>query len=77
MFLNTSLSRKLSIYYCNTNVCKDLSDYRSSRPEVLCKKVVLRNFAKFKGKHQCQSLFFNKVALQASGLRDPGTGVFL
>ena len=39
--------------------------YRSSRPELFCKKVVLRNFAKFTGKHLCQSLFFNKV----SGLR--------
>ena len=36
--------------------------YRGSRPEVFCKKGVLRNFAKFTGKHQCQSLFFNKVA---------------
>ena len=36
---------------------------RSSRPEVLCKKGVLRNFAKFIGKHLCQNLFFNKVAL--------------
>ena len=35
---------------------------RSSRPEVFCKKIVLRNFAKFTGKHLCQSLFFNKVA---------------
>ena len=26
------------------------------------KKAVLRNFAKFTGKHLCQSLFFNKVA---------------
>ena len=26
------------------------------------KKSVLRNFAKFTGKHLCQSLFFNKVA---------------
>ena len=26
------------------------------------KKVVLRNFAKFTGKHLCQSLFFNKFA---------------
>ena len=25
-------------------------------------KIVLRNFTKFKGKHLCQSLFFNKVA---------------
>ena len=35
---------------------------RSSRPEVFCKKGVLRNFTKFTGKHLCQSLFFNKVA---------------
>ena len=35
---------------------------RSSRPEVFYKKGVLRNFAKFTGKHLCQSLFFNKVA---------------
>ena len=31
---------------------------RSSRPEVFCKKGVLRNFAKSTGKHLCQSLFF-------------------
>ena len=35
---------------------------RSSRPEVFCKKGVLRNFAKFTGKHLCQDLLFNKVA---------------
>ena len=34
---------------------------RSSRPFVFCKGV-LRNFAKFTGKHLCQSFFFNKVA---------------
>ena len=27
-------------------------------PEVFCKKDVLRNFAKFTGKHLCQSLFY-------------------
>ena len=32
------------------------------RPEVFCEKGVLKNFAKFSGKHLCQSLFFNKVA---------------
>ena len=31
---------------------------RSSRPELFCKKSVLRNFAKFTRKHLCQSLFF-------------------
>ena len=35
---------------------------RSSRPNVFCKKGVFRQFAKFTGKHLCQSLFFNKVA---------------
>ena len=41
---------------------------RSSNPEVFCKKGVLRNFAKFTGKHLCQSLFqacnFIKKGLQ-------------
>ena len=32
--------------------------YRSSRPQLLCKKSVLRNFTKFTGKHLRQSLFF-------------------
>ena len=32
------------------------NNHRSSRPEVFFKKVVLRNFAKFTGKHLCQSL---------------------
>ena len=36
--------------------------FRSSCPEVFYKKGVLKNFAKFIGKHLCQSLFFNKVA---------------
>ena len=36
--------------------------FRSSRAEVFCKKSVLRNFAKFTGKHLCKSLFFDKVA---------------
>ena len=35
---------------------------RSSRLEVSCTKGVLRNFAKFTGKHLCQSIFFNKIA---------------
>ena len=39
------------------------SIYRSSRPKVLCKKGVLGNFTKFRGKHLCQSLFFNKETL--------------
>ena len=30
---------------------------------MFCKKGVLRNFAKFTGKHLCRNLFFNKVAM--------------
>ena len=39
-----------------------VSECRSSHPEMLCKKGVIRNFAKFTRKHLYQSLFFNKVA---------------
>ena len=38
---------------------------RSSHRRCSVKKDVLRNFAKFTGKHLCQSLFFNKVAGKA------------
>ena len=50
------------------NICERLlvkisiSVTRSSRPEVFCKKGVLRNLAKFTAKHLCQSLLYNKVA---------------
>ena len=40
----------------------DFSD-RSSHQRCSIKKGVLRNFAKFTGKHLCQSLFFNKIAV--------------
>ena len=40
---------------------KKLFSFRSSRT-VFCKKDVLKKFAKFTGKHMCQSLFLNKVA---------------
>ena len=35
---------------------------RSSHRSYFIKKCCLKRFAKFKGKHLCQSLFFNKVA---------------
>ena len=54
--------------------------FRSNHRRYSIKKGVLRNFAKFTGKHQCQSLFL--IKLKASDLqlclkRDSGTGVFL
>ena len=42
-------------------ICNHHQTYRQG-PEVFCKKGVLRNFAKFTGKHLCQSLFLNKIA---------------
>ena len=53
---------------------------KSSHKEVFCKKGVLRSFTKFKRKHLCQSLVFNKVAvlsLQLYQKRNSGTSVFL
>ena len=44
----------------------------TSRPEVFCEKGVLRNIAKFTGKHLCQGLYFNKVA----GLRPANFRIF-
>ena len=41
---------------------QNLRTLRSIRPEVFCKKGVLRNLERFTEKHLCQSLFFNKVA---------------
>ena len=51
--------------------------FRRSGPEVLSKKAVLRNFAKFTGKELCQRLFFYKVAGHFIKKRVPDTGVFL
>ena len=48
------------MHRCSVKNFNDILD-RSSRPEMFCKKGVLRNFTKFTGKHLCQSLFFNKV----------------
>ena len=45
---------------------------RSSHRRCSVRKSVLRNFAKFTGKHLCQSLFFNKVVGLRSGTRDSG-----
>ena len=50
---------------------------RSSRLEVFCKKVVLKHFAKFRGKHRCQSPFFWKIAGRLLQKRDCRTCIFL
>ena len=53
---------------------------KGSCSEVFCIKGVLEKFAKFSGKHLCQSLFLNKVAglIPATSLKkDSDAGVFL
>ena len=43
---------------CNARILwLEEQSVRSSRPEVLCKKGVHKNFAKFIGKHLCQIIF--------------------
>ena len=44
------------------NMGKKSMDARRSLSQIFFKIGVLRNFAKFAGKHLFQSLFFNKVA---------------
>ena len=44
------------------NFWQALAAVRSSRRRCSVRKGVLRNFAKFTGKHLSQSLFFNKFA---------------
>ena len=52
------------------NCQKPFPHNRSSRMEVFCRKGVLRNFAKFTGKHLCQSLFFYRTPpVAASDIR--------
>ena len=60
--------KKEGSYFCR----KILFTLRSSHRWCSVKKGVLSNFAKFTGKHLCQSFFFNKVIK-----KETGTGVFL
>ena len=59
--LSKLLSSVLSVFLTDKSL-KITVNFKSSRPEVFCKKGVLGSFAKFAGKQLCQSLFFNKVA---------------
>ena len=73
---NVENQRNLSIYHISNFLgvlsCQTILNYIYGKTEVInnrtshqrcsMKKSVLRIFAKFTGKHLCQSLFFNKVA---------------
>ena len=54
--------RQLSFWWKGFTFLKNKSHYRSSHRRCSERKGVLSNFAKFTGKHLCQSLFFNEVA---------------
>ena len=58
--------KKIQIQYCRDVLKSNEIDTEIQKqpPEVFCKKRVLRNFAKFTGKHLYQSFLFNKVAGQ-------------
>ena len=61
MFKSTYFEEHMRTTNCFSDLKHGTRAFRSSRPEVLCKKAVLKNFAEFTGKHLCQGLFFNKV----------------
>ena len=52
-FVGAILFKACEIKFSNASY--DIS--RSSRPEVFCKKGVLKNFTKFTGKHLCRVSF--------------------
>ena len=53
------LTSKYTISHSSFSTCEQ---YRTSLTDAFCKKDVLKNFAKFTGKHLGQNLFFNKTA---------------
>ena len=71
--ISWNLSYRTPPYEClckkkGNEVCKTVSFccfaiFRSSLPEVFCRKSGLRNFANFTGKHLYRSVFFNKVVV--------------
>ena len=61
--LSNSITIQLFLLDKDSSQVNDiLSRLQKQPPEVFYEKDVLKTFAKFTGKHLCQSLFFNKVA---------------
>ena len=56
---------KKTFLYHRENIKDDMLYIRSSRAEVLCKRGVLRNFAKFAGKHLFRVSFLIKLQATA------------
>ena len=64
--LLTSNTMKVSVFLIRIIQLYQKYISRSTRPDIFCKKGVLRNFTKFTVKHLCLSLFFNKVAVEVA-----------
>ena len=64
--INRNIENKSSVDYCMRS--EEIVFLQKQPPEMFCKKGVYRNFAKFTGKHPCQSHFFNKVVGQACNI---------
>ena len=62
--------------FSESNQSSDTSKWKQP-PEVFCKKSCFRNFAKFTGKHQCQCLLYNKVAIKKETLAQVNFAKFL
>ena len=62
---NTKCPRKKYSYNCHS--ARRPYKLEKQPPEMFCQKCVLRNFAKFTGKHLSHSLFLNKVAGYPAG----------
>ena len=73
-FVNKTES-KIDVICVSNTLVKDGDICRSSRPEVFCKKGVLKNFGKFTGKHLCQSL--RHEVCNFIKKRDSSTNIFL
>ena len=57
--MGSNYASKLKVYL---GLCQTfMIGHQRQPPEVFCKKGVLKSYAKFRGKHLCQSLFFNRV----------------
>ena len=63
----TSLHVLLRSFTINLSFLYTLLKFQKQPLEVLCEKFVLRNFAKFIGKHLCQRLFL--IKLQANFIK--------
>ena len=63
MFKNRKNSVSICLLGGKKKTVKQMKKYRSSRPKVFCKKIVLKSPAKFKGKPHCWSQFLTELQL--------------